>query len=205
MPVVKTHYRTGISAALKNLYGCLDDGRHNYHRMLPEYIAAVNSAVPVALTVADGTVSLEGDGPKPGTPRRTDFVAASADRVALDWSLAGLMGFDPASLRFLAACESRVGTAAGLEEVCLPPLTERPSFEFVKPRPNFVARVEKLLRGRAEATGPQRDGPLMPLLRLGARRWYGFSYTLRGQRREALEFIGSLPCGPQWLGEEEGR
>ena len=203
VPVVKTHYRTTISAALKNLYGCLDDGRHNYHHRLADYLTAVNECIPVAFTVADGTVSLEGDGPKPGIPVFTGFVAGSSDRVALDTSLARTMGFDPAGIETIVKAEGRAGTSSGLEEISIPPLEAVPRFRLKPAGPNFVARVEKALRGGRG--GGRSDGPFMKPLRLGARYWYRIAYHLRGQRREALRFISRIPCGDQWLGREEPR
>lgn len=203
VPVVKTHYRTTISAALKNLYGCLDDNRHNYHYRLADYLTAVNERIPVLLTVADGTVSLEGNGPKPGTPRRTDFVAACTNRVSLDTSLASAMGFDPGTIETISSARGRVDEEEPFEEVALPPLREVPRFEFVPPRPNFVARVERKLRGRR--SGPGADGPLMGLMKRGAKIWYRMAYRLSGQSREAARWIESCPYGPQWAGiPEEG-
>jgi uncharacterized protein (DUF362 family) len=201
LPVVKTHYRTGISVALKNLYGCLNDGRHNYHSGLPRYLAAVNASIPVAFTLADGTVSLEGNGPKPGKPIRTDFVVASEDRVALDASVARVMGIDPGTLEILDAAEGVAGSSRGLEEECLPPLAMPPSFSFLPAGPNFVARVERVLRGRGRKR--EGDGPLINLTRFGARQWYKMAYVILGQKAEALRLVESLPYGPQWLGRAE--
>jgi uncharacterized protein (DUF362 family) len=201
VPVVKTHYRTTISAALKNLYGCLDDNRHNYHYRLADYLTAVNERIPVVLTVADGTVSLEGNGPKPGTPRRTDFVAASTNRVSLDTSLARLMGFDPGAVETIQSARGRVDEDESFDEVALPPLEGVPRFDFQPPRPNFVARVERRLRG--SRSGPGTDGALMGLMKRGAKVWYRLAYRLSGQNREAARWVRSCPYGPQWAGEPE--
>ena len=203
VPVVKTHYRTGISVALKNLYGCLDDNRHNYHYRLADYAAAVNRAIPVAFTVADGTVSLEGSGPKPGIPKQTDFLAGSRDRVALDRSLTGVMGLDPGSVELTDRAEGIAGSSRELEEVPLPPLEGLPSFSFRKAEPNFVARVEGRLRGRTGTGAPPKDGPFMGLLKTGAKRWYRIAYHLLGQGREARDWIEHSVYGPQWAGMPE--
>jgi uncharacterized protein (DUF362 family) len=202
IPVVKTHYRSAISVALKNLYGCIDDNRHNYHYRLTDYITAVNRAVPVVMTIADGSVSLEGNGPKPGMPLQTDFLAGSRDRVALDRSVSGVMGLDPASVETTSAAEGLVGTAEDLEEVPLPPLDRIPSFEFRRASPNFVARIEKRLRG---GTGdePTTDGPFMGLLKTGAKRWYRIAYRIFGQGGEARRWIETGPYGRQWAGLPE--
>jgi len=203
VPVVKTHYRTVISVALKNMYGCLDDNRHNYHYRLSDYVAAVNSAIPVAFTIADGTVSLEGNGPKPGIPRQTDFVAGSTDRVALDYSVSGVMGIDPASVETTGRAEGVAGSSLELEEVALPPLARIPSFDFLQAAPNFVARIEKSLRRKKTRTEPLQDGPFMGLLKLGAKHWYRIAYHLLGQGREAGRWIATNRYGPQWADQPE--
>lgn len=203
IPVVKTHYRSVISVALKHLYGCLDDNRHNYHYRLADYILAVNSAIPVVLTLADGTYSLEGSGPKPGIPKRTDFLAASTDRIALDHSVSRVMGIDPMSVETTVKGNGRIGTFEGAEDVCLPPMTEPPSFQFVRAAPNFVAKVEKAIRGRRKRTGPGTDGPLIGIMKYGAKRWYNLAYYLLGQNRQARRIMDNSVYGPQWKGFPE--
>ena len=203
IPVVKTHYRSEISVALKNLYGCLDDNRHNYHGRLADYVAAVNRTIPVAFTIADGTVSLEGNGPKPGIPKQTDFIAGSLDRVALDYSITGVMGLDPLSVETTRRTEGKAGSSGGLEEVILPPMEGIPAFDFMPAFPNFVARVEKRLRGGRKSDEPSSDGPLMGLLKMGAKRWYRLAYHLLGQGREARHWIANSRYGPQWAGVPE--
>lgn len=201
LPVVKTHYRSVLSIALKNQYGCLDDNRHNYHYRLTDYAVAVNKAVPVVFTLADGTVSLEGGGPKPGKPLRTDFLSASTDRVAIDSSLARVMGLDPARIPLITSADGVLGDASSPREVCLSPLEEVPRYEFEPARPNFVARVEGLLRGRR--TEPKTDGPFMGALKRGARLWYRIAYRLLGQKAEAERWMDDPRYGPQWRGLPE--
>jgi hypothetical protein len=204
VPVVKTHYRTTISAALKNLYGCLNDGRHNFHYRLADFLTRVNEEIPVAFTLADGTVSLEGNGPKPGTPKRTDFLALSTDRVALDASLARAMGFDPECIDTIRRADGRVGSMHQVVEKALPPLESVPSFSFVPARPNFVARVEKKLRGgRKRRTAPGGDGALMQVMKTGAKLWYNLAYYLLGQSTEAARWTRESPYGAQWTGAPE--
>ncbi len=201
IPVVKTHYRTTISAALKNLYGCLDDNRHNCQRRLADYLTAVNEAIPVVLTLADGTVSLEGNGPKPGIPKQTDFVAACTDRVAMDESLALLMGFDPDRIETVVKARRRVDGHEPWKETPLPPLSRVPRFDFVPPMPNFLASVESRLRGSRHCPGTYgaHPGPL----KKGAQLWFRLAYRLTGQNREAGRWIETCPYGPQWAGRPE--
>ncbi|OPL18601.1 MAG: hypothetical protein AVO35_04525 [Candidatus Aegiribacteria sp. MLS_C] len=202
IPVVKTHYRSVISVALKHLYGCLDDNRHNYHYRLADYVTAVNAAIPVLFTIADGTFSLEGNGPKPGIPKQTDFIAASEDRVALDYSVSRVMGLDPLSVETTLKAYGTAGSIENVIDVCLPPLETPPSFSFVKAAPNFVAKIEGILRGRRKRE-PGTDGPLIGIMKYGARRWYNLAYHLLGQGRQARGIIQESYYGPQWRGLRE--
>ena len=203
VPVVKTHYRSVISVAMKHLYGCLNDGRHNYHGRLADYVVAVNKAIPVKFILADGTVSLEGNGPKPGIPKQTDFIALSTDPVAMDYSIAGVMGIDPLSIECIEKGNGQAGSFDELENVCIPPLKKLPSFNFKQAEPNFVAKVEKRIRGKKKEEAPQKDGPLLGVMKAGAKHWYNLSYSVFGQKKEADRWKKSLPYGPQWLGEPE--
>jgi len=204
IPVVKTHYRSVISVAMKHLYGCLDDNRHNYHYRLADYTVAVNSQIPVVLTLADGTVSLEGNGPKPGIPKQTDFIAASTDRIALDYSVSETMGIDPLSVETTVKGNGVTGSYEQLENVCIPPLSERPSFSFQKAAPNCVAKVEGRIRGKKEQKEPGQDSPFIGIMKIGAKRWYNLAYYLFGQNREAKQFVSNNIYGPQWQGLPEG-
>ncbi len=203
LPVVKTHYRSVISIAMKHLYGCLNDGRHNYHHRLADYVVAVNKAIPVKFILADGTVSLEGSGPKPGIPKKTDFLALSSDPVAMDASIAKVMGINPKSVETIQKGNGQVGSCIDIENVCLPPLKSIPSFKFKLAEPNFVAKVEKKIRGNRKKEGSQVDGPFIGIMKTGAKHWYNLSYSIFGQKKEAEKWKNSLPYGPQWQGKPE--
>jgi len=203
LPVVKTHYRSVISVAMKHLYGCLNDGRHNYHHRLADYTVAVNKAIPVKFILADGTVSLEGNGPKPGLPKRTDFVALSTDPVAMDYSISRVMGIDPQSVETVRMGNGQAGSYENVEDVCIPPLESVPSFHYKPAEPNFVAKVESRIRGKKKQATVHKDGPFIGMMKMGAKHWYNLSYSIFGQKNEAEQWKKSLPYGPQWRGEPE--
>ena len=46
----------------------------------------------------DGTIALEGNGPKTGIPREVGLVGAGSGLVAVDAVFAKLMGFDPRAI-----------------------------------------------------------------------------------------------------------
>lgn len=102
IPKFKTHILTVITAAIKNMYGSVT-GLHKTacHSKAPKekdfarVVAKIYSLATPHLTVLDGIVAMEGDGPSSGTPRKMNFVAASSDGVAVDSCLAKIIGLNP--------------------------------------------------------------------------------------------------------------
>lgn len=87
VPVIKTHFQTDWSMALKNMKGVVDfETRKVMHREdLHLQIALLNKVLPKYLTVMDGSVGLEGMGPAMlGKPANLGLVVASADVVAAE-------------------------------------------------------------------------------------------------------------------------
>ncbi|MCK5133590.1 MAG: DUF362 domain-containing protein [Candidatus Sabulitectum sp.] len=98
--------------------------------------------------------------------------------------------------RMDAVVERQVGSCDGVENVCISPLTEVPSFNFKQAEPNFVAKVEKKIRGKRKQQGSQKDGPFIGIMKTGAKRWYNLSYSIFGQKREAEEWKKNLTLRP---------
>ncbi|MBN1434470.1 DUF362 domain-containing protein, partial [Candidatus Fermentibacterales bacterium] len=203
IPVVKTNHRSTISCALMNLLGCLDERRRSDHHRLADLLSRVNEEIPVVFTIADGTVSLDGSGPRPGAPIHTDFVALSQDRVAMDASLAGLMGFDPLAIETVVRANGRVGTMENLCEIPLYPLRSVPSFRLRAPEPDFLARMEDRLMDRRRRKTHPGDGLIMRAMKRGGRLWYCLAHYLTGQNRQASKWIRDSVYGAQWLGKPE--
>ena len=101
VPKVKTHVLTGLTGAVKNMYGAVPGmQKTSLHKLYPRVddfsrmlVAAYGRVKPV-LAVADGVVGMEGNGPSAGTPVKLGFLAASADPVALDAVLCRALGLD---------------------------------------------------------------------------------------------------------------
>ena len=113
-PKLKTHLETEISGCLKNIFGTADtETRKKCHnsrsqKRLADAIVDVYSARPPRFHVMDAIESMEGDGPSYGLPRKTGFVLAGANALAVDWAAATIMGYDnPADIPLLAAAASR--------------------------------------------------------------------------------------------------
>ena len=96
LPVVKTHVLTGISCALKNHWGLLPRLRYQYHPFVHEVIAEINRQIQHTIaTIVDGTICIEGSGPKTGVPRVCNVLFAGRDRVAVDAAVLDFIGMDP--------------------------------------------------------------------------------------------------------------
>ena len=202
VPVMKTHAKTGLTGALKNQWGCLSKMRHEYHLVLDDALADLNSAIRPALALMDGTVGLEGNGPKSGRSRIADRILCSGDPVALDTVQAEVMGLDRATVRHLATCAARHRH-------------ERPRAHRRARMDLAAARVPSCPRATTRSLGGDAAAPLRPqaplLQHAGLRRV--------PVRRQALlpgldapagggawsTHPGPSVYGPQWEGLRPGR
>lgn len=114
LPTVKCHIYTGTTGSMKNAFGGLLTSRRHYthsviHETLHDLLVIQKEIHRGIFTVMDGTVAGSGPGPRTMTPVEKDLMLASGDCTAIDAVAAGLMGFDPMSLRFI-----RIAHEAGL-------------------------------------------------------------------------------------------
>ena len=102
LPKFKTHCLTTLTAGIKNMYGAVVGlYKAQRHAVAPgeadfaKIIANVYSITRPCLTIMDGIVAMEGNGPSGGTLRHMDVIAASADACAIDACAAHMMGIKP--------------------------------------------------------------------------------------------------------------
>jgi uncharacterized protein (DUF362 family)/Pyruvate/2-oxoacid:ferredoxin oxidoreductase delta subunit len=115
LPKLKTHNLTAITGAIKNLFGLVPGMiKPAYHAKLPDVdkfcdmLLDVAACVRPALTVVDGVVGLEGNGPSTGgVPRQIGALLAGVDAVALDAVICQIVGLDPGDLALFRAAERR--------------------------------------------------------------------------------------------------
>lgn len=120
IPKFKTHDLTCLTGAIKNLFG-LVWGTHKteLHKKyfdvndFSKILVDIYEEVKPALTVIDGIVAMEGDGPATsGKLRNTGLVLAGSDCVALDSVLALIMGLEPSDILTTKEAAARgLGTA----------------------------------------------------------------------------------------------
>lgn len=96
-PVLKTHFASTLTAAMKNLKGTTpyDEKKRFHYLNLNQAIAELNQVLKPDLIVVDGTIAMEGDGPVAGTPAGLNAVMAGTDAVAVDTICARIMDIDP--------------------------------------------------------------------------------------------------------------
>ncbi len=155
VPKLKVHSTTRISGAVKNLFGLVPGAtKARYHELLDErrdylerfgaVIYDVYRAAPPGLSILDGVVGLERDGPAAsGDPRRTRFLMASRDALAMDVALCGVIGEQVGAVTYLREAMRR----GELEPAGVRLVGQVPTVGFVlledKPRPNPLQRRAK--------------------------------------------------------------
>ncbi len=197
VPVMKTHAKTGITGSLKNQWGCLPTMRHEYHLVLDDALADLNDVIRPALCLMDGTVGLEGDGPKSGWPRVANRILCSADPVALDTIQAVCMGLDPTSIAHLRTCAERgIGITDRRRIVVAGLDPETHAIAFRPAGHNAVSRVETLLR-RSWMKRLFFNTPLFRFCLFGAKIYYRLWTAFRA--KAAWRVVLDNPIyGPQW-------
>ena len=95
---MKTHIQTGVTLGMKNQKGLLTpaEKRRFHRRGLNDCIRALAQVVQPALTIVDGIVALEGDGPwRYGRPLDMNLLVAGTSLIEVDNVCRELMGFAP--------------------------------------------------------------------------------------------------------------
>jgi uncharacterized protein (DUF362 family) len=106
-PVLKTHFASTITAAMKNLKGTTTyDEKKRFHYLgLNKAFTELNAVLKPHLNVVDGLIAMEGDGPIAGTPVGLNLLMAGADAVAVDTIAARIMGIDPTEVLSLCLAQ----------------------------------------------------------------------------------------------------
>lgn len=88
---LKTHSLATFTGGVKNLFGVIPGTmKAEYHLLWPSYNTFANGLIDIclcvnpALTLMDGIVGMEGDGPSGGNPRDIGVILASESPFALD-------------------------------------------------------------------------------------------------------------------------
>jgi uncharacterized protein (DUF362 family) len=115
---LKTHANTGVTLGMKNMFGLLPDKfKAKYHaKGISKVIVDINTVLKPVLTVIDGFVGMEGNGPIDGAPVKMDLVIAGKNVVATDATGCRVMGINPYDIPHLRrASEKGLGSIDDVE------------------------------------------------------------------------------------------
>jgi uncharacterized protein (DUF362 family) len=129
LPKVKSHVQLTLTMGVKNLFGCvpgkmkawwhMEAGKdaNRFGEMLVETARAINPN----LTILDGIIGHEGNGPSGGEPRDLGILAAAADVFALDRAMVEILNVPPQKVPTVAASQ-RLGLCPELANIEFPHL-----------------------------------------------------------------------------------
>ncbi len=151
LPTMKTHVFTTITGAMKNAFGGLLFEKRHYchatiHETLVDLLMIQHEIHRGVFAVVDGTFVGEGPGPRCMRVRERGLLLAGADQVAVDATIARLMGLDPFDIPFLRiAHEEGLGTADAREIEVVGADVERVRWQVAARQDTFASRGQKLI------------------------------------------------------------
>ena len=174
---LKTHGMVGFSGAVKNLFGVIPGlSKVGYHATHPDHetfadvLLDLTGYVKPRLSLMDGILAMEGDGPgSSGTPRQAGLLLAAANPLALDTAAGAIMNLPRQDNPVLLAAERRGLTPCRMEDVELiggtveelrmadykfPASTKSNLMDFLGP----LARPAERLCKKALSQTPRIDG-----------------------------------------------
>ncbi|WP_017306207.1 DUF362 domain-containing protein [Spirulina subsalsa] len=127
LPKVKSHVQLTLTLGVKNLFGCVPGKMKAWWHMeagkdanrFGEMLVETARAIQPQLTIMDGIIGHEGNGPSGGDPRFLGILGASDDVFALDRAWVALLQADPQQIPTVAASQ-RLGVCPDLSEIEFP-------------------------------------------------------------------------------------
>jgi ferredoxin len=107
LPKLKTHAQMLLTLGVKNLFGCIVGLRKpEWHfrtgvdrQMFAGLLVKIHTAINPSVTLLDGILAMEGQGPgKGGLPRQLGVVMGSDSAIALDMAVCRMVGIAPDGL-----------------------------------------------------------------------------------------------------------
>lgn len=170
---LKTHGMMGMSAAAKNMFGCIPGvSKPEYHFRFPKHedfarmIVDLNDYFKPRLCICDAVVGMEGNGPTMGTPRKIGAVLASVCPHKMDMVCAELIGLSREDIPTIAAAYERNRIPDKVEELSIfgdpkafyvadfQNIPNRSSIEFSKDSTKFFGKLSALFIGKALRSVP---------------------------------------------------
>jgi uncharacterized protein (DUF362 family) len=127
LPKVKSHVQLTLTMGVKNLFGCVPGKMKAWWHMeagkdadrFGQMLVETARTISPNLTILDGIVGHEGNGPSSGEPRSLGILAASANVFALDRAVVDILQVAPERVLTIAAAR-RLGLCPELEDIEFP-------------------------------------------------------------------------------------
>ncbi len=128
LPKWKTHAQMLLTLGVKNLFGCIPGSRKalwhlkvgDDRKAFAQILLDVYQIIQPSLTILDGIVGMEGNGPNSGQPIEMGLILASRDSLSLDQIACDLLGISRRTL-----LTNRVALEQGIGEDKIEVLGER--------------------------------------------------------------------------------
>lgn len=156
LPKLKTHVLTGFSGAVKNLFGCVPGlQKTEFHMRFPDkklfadMLIDLCEVISADMHIVDGILSLEGDGPASGMPKKTNVILACENPYNLDLAICRVIGIDAMQTPVPAAAFARGLCANKLDETLLDgdEAAKTPFKSFATPKSyTFIAMLPGILK-----------------------------------------------------------
>ncbi len=127
LPKVKSHVQITLTMGVKNLFGCVPGKMKAWWHMeagkdadrFGQMLVETARTISPNLTILDGILGHEGNGPSGGEPRELGLLAASADVFALDRAIVAVLQVDPDRIPTVRMSR-RLGLCPELEAIEFP-------------------------------------------------------------------------------------
>lgn len=127
LPKVKSHVQLTLTMGVKNLFGCVPGKMKAWWHMeagkdadrFGTMLVETARAIDPDLTIVDGIIGHEGNGPSGGEPRDLGVLGASQNVFALDRALVEILQADPQTIPTVRMSQ-RLGLCPAIDEIEFP-------------------------------------------------------------------------------------
>ena len=149
---LKTHAMATFTGGVKNLFGVIPGvSKAEYHFKMPEVVDFTEALVDIcsyvspSLTIMDGVIGMEGEGPTAGVPRKIGVLLGSESPYAIDVVACNIINLDPNKVPTIQRCVEREFIEKDFSDVCV--LGERLEDKVIKNFKISSNRSISFLRG----------------------------------------------------------
>jgi uncharacterized protein (DUF362 family) len=124
LPKVKSHVQLVVTLGTKNLFGCVPGKMKAWWHMeagkdvnrFGDMLVETARSIDPDLTIIDGIIGHEGNGPSGGEPRHLGVLGASTDVFALDRAMVEILNVPPEQVPTVAA-SMRLGLVGNITDI----------------------------------------------------------------------------------------